>query len=234
MQLIFDYLCGKIPAQQFAQSARLDARISEWFQALIPMGAEIIDVPYIPYHIENGVERYQTARSTHPFWSDVTVGDIMNSMGERVNFQNYFQNTKDFDTAGQRLNSYHFLFTLAKKRYPDLTMSHRYKEEFRFYLDVCGDTFDSPETERFVDAIIFEIYNFPTTKTERKKIAKQRLRESFHLEGKKRPCWIHGSLWPMGKNTPMEYLFTTKSGERKVYTFRDVDTDEMREIEDFY
>lgn len=234
MQLIFDYLFGKIPAQQFVQFARLDARIPEWFQTLIPTGAEIIDVPYIPYHIENGEARHQSARSTHPFWTDVTVNNIMDSMGERVNFQDYFQHTKDFNTAGGRLDSYHFLFTLAKKKYPDLAMSNRYSEEFRFYLDVCGDTFDSPETEIFIDAIIFEVYNFAMAKTERKKIAKQRLRESFHIEGNKRPYWIHGSLWPMGKNTPMKYLSTATCGERKVYTFQDVDTGEKRDIEDFY
>ena len=69
MQIIFNYLSGKIAGQEFIQLARSDDNIPAWFQALIPAGAEIIDTPFIPYQRINGIGVYQCASSNHPFFT---------------------------------------------------------------------------------------------------------------------------------------------------------------------
>lgn len=50
----------------------------------------------------------------------------------------------------------------------------------------------------------------------------------------KRPCWIQGGEWPMGKNSPMQYIGRSKIPDGVKYIFQDVDTGEIREIEQFY
>lgn len=60
MQQIFGYLCGRISTQQFVRSARLDARIPEWFQALILAGAEIRKLASIPQcHRKGACDSYR-------------------------------------------------------------------------------------------------------------------------------------------------------------------------------
>ena len=54
------------------------------------------------------------------------------------------------------------------------------------------------------------------------------------VEGQTRPHWIQGPEWPMGKNSPMKYLSRKRDGERVIFTFQDVDTGEIREVEQFY
>lgn len=71
-------------------------------------------------------------------------------------------------------------------------------------------------------------------KTKRIKAAKQCLRELFHTTGRKCPYWLEKPNWPMGKNSPMKYLSRKRDGERVIFTFQDVDTGEIREVEQFY
>ena len=79
-----------------------------------------------------------------------------------------------------------------------------------------------------------QIYTLPVSKTKRKTMARRALKELFHIEGSMRPLWIHASLWPMGKDTPMKYLHAKRDGERFLYTFRDMTAGEIIEIEDYY
>lgn len=235
MQIIFDYLNGKVSGQEFIAAARKDEKIADWFQKLLPPGAEIIDKPYIPYQfIDFGHCVYQTACSSHPFWKNVSVNECLNILKDRVDFREFFQNKCHFDTAGGRMNVYYFLYSLVKTQYPELTVSDRYDKELDFYLDLCGNYLEGPEVRHFLNNLIFEIYNMPGTRKEKEKIARVKLKETFHLEGKRRPYWVQEPEWPMGKKSPMKYISVKKEEEKKIYCFQDVDTGQIREIEQFY
>ena len=234
MNEIFNYFSGNIDTKDFLVTATANPQIAKWFQNLVPAGAEIIDTPFIPFQEEGGKFVYQRATSSHPFWKQVLFSTFFNEMGNKVDFERFFKTTNAGCEAGSRLNLYYFLFTLAKTKYIDLVETDRYRKEYEFYLDACVERYESKETMHYIDDIILKIYYSGGTLTARKRAAKKSLKEAFHIEGSNYPYWIHGSLWPMGENSPMKYISTKKMGEKKVYLFQDVDTGERRTLEDFY
>lgn len=235
MSIIISYLTGGCSGQEFICAARSNPDIAKWFQDILPPGADILDIPYIPYQfVDLGKEVYQDAGSTHPFWTDICTNTCLNCLHDRISFQEYFHVTSDFDTAGGRVNAYGFLFSLAKKRLPNLVPNSRFSDEYGFYLDTCGESFDGPEVEQYLDNLIYDIYTQSGTKTNKKQRAKRTLAEAFHIEGRTYPHWIQGPEWPMGQHSPMEYLSRKRDGDRVVFIFRDVDTGEIREVEQFY
>ena len=77
---------------------------------------------------------------------------------------------------------------------------------------------------------------FPRTMkmADRVKAGKEALWNAFHIKDRKFPRWAQGANWPMGKNSPMEYLGQRRDGELVELRFRDVDTGEIRIVEQFY
>ena len=71
-------------------------------------------------------------------------------------------------------------------------------------------------------------------KSKRIKEIRENLKKAFHIEHSKRPYSIQGGEWPMGKNSPMQYISRSKIPDGVKYIFQDVDTGEIREIEQFY
>ena len=71
-------------------------------------------------------------------------------------------------------------------------------------------------------------------KKQRIQQAKRDIEEQFHVVDKKRPRWIQGPEWPMGTHSPMMFISQKRSGEVVRYTFKDVDTDEIRVVEEYY
>ena len=71
-------------------------------------------------------------------------------------------------------------------------------------------------------------------KTKRKKAAREKIKELFHIEGRKYPRWAQESEWPMGKNSPMKFIRQKQDEDQVLFWFEDVDTGEERVIEQFY
>lgn len=233
--MIYGYLSGKISAQEFIAAARQNPEIPLWFQTIIPDEATHIDHPYISYHIDStGRSIYQLASSSHPFWNDVYYGTCFNVLRERIDMGEYFRLTDDFDTPDGRLNAYVFLHSLAAKKDPNIPKTERYSKEFGFYLGVCSDNFEGHEIRLFLDQLIFGIYYSDQITRGKKQLAKQKVKEALHISGRHRPRWIQAPEWPMGTNSPMEFITQKQTGDLVQYTFRDVDTGETRVIEQYY
>ena len=77
---------------------------------------------------------------------------------------------------------------------------------------------------------------FPRTmkKADRAAAGKEALWKAFHIKDRKFPRWAQEADWPMGKNSPMEYLGQRRDGELVELRFRDVDTGEERTVEQYY
>lgn len=87
-----------------------------------------------------------------------------------------------------------------------------------------------------VDKLIEQVLSEPVAGNarERAKAQKERLRNLFHLIPRKIPQWAQSEDWPMGTNSPMEFVSQKKAGERVEYKFRDVDTGAERTIVQLY
>ena len=108
-----------------------------------------------------------------------------------------------------------------------------YKQDNDYYEKAVNRSLDGPEVWRFIESILEQ---FPRTMkaADRVKAGRAAVQEAFHIQDRKFPCWPQEPEWPMGKNSPMEYLGRHKDGELVHLQFRDVDTGEKRIVEQFY
>jgi len=112
--------------------------------------------------------------------------------------------------------------------YPNVEITHKYEDEINFYLALCGETFGGEEVEQVISNIILE-HPDSIGKSKRIKMAKQRIKEVFHVD-KKYPRWIQEPEWPMGVSSPMRFISQSHEGDLFKYVFEDVDTGELRTI----
>ena len=117
---------------------------------------------------------------------------------------------------------------------PEVICTHQYDKAFDIYLEAIQDCFDGPEVERVVERIIQDALTSSNAKTKQRVAAKFMVKEAFHILDRKRPRWIQGPEWPMGKESPMMFIEQKRLSEEVHYLFKDVTTDEMRTIIQWY
>ena len=118
--------------------------------------------------------------------------------------------------------------------HPEVVCTQRYDKAFDIYLDAIQDCFDGSEVENVVEKIIQDALLSSSAKTKQRATAKTMVKEAFHVTDRKRPRWIQGPEWPMGTDSPMQYIEQKRSGEEVHYVFRDVTTGETRTIIQWY
>lgn len=108
-----------------------------------------------------------------------------------------------------------------------------YQDKFEQLLDVMPDYIEGVQAELLVEKIIQSV-PLDLAKTKRKKLIKETIKETFHLQDGKRPHWVQGSDWPFGKTgKPLKYISRKTEGELTVFLFRDVDTEEISEVKEY-
>ena len=136
-------------------------------------------------------------------------------------------------SIGDQLNVFAVLKNGYSYWHPDFDFTDKYEQEHRLYLAAVGDYFEGPEVEHIVEKIIEETAKIEP-RSKRLKEAKQRIKNTFHVEGNRRPWWIQGPEWPCGKHSPMKYISRKKIPDGIAYLFEDVDTGEQRTVEQYY
>lgn len=167
----------------------------------------------------------------HPIWSKYSY-DAM----EKVAFDlwNEINRIALFDDSlGDNLNIFGIIRTFYCYSHPDFQCTKKYNEEFSLLLDVAGESYGGPEVDKLINDIISQCVSI-TPKTRRIRESKEKLAFAFHVSEKKRPHWINGAEWPMGKKSPMRFTSQSKEGELVRFTFKDVDTGEQKVVEQFY
>ena len=71
-------------------------------------------------------------------------------------------------------------------------------------------------------------------KAKRASTVKQQIKTVFHIEGTNYPRWIQGPEWPMGVESPMQFIGRERKGKQVVFLFRDVATGDEKKIVQFY
>ncbi|MBP5294665.1 MAG: hypothetical protein J6Y95_02970, partial [Lachnospiraceae bacterium] len=104
---------------------------------------------------------------------------------------------------------------------------------YDLYMNAIGECYEGSEVKDLIEQIVHNCISIQP-KTKRIKETRQQISQLFHTTDGKRPNWIQGPDWPMGKNSPMKYIERKRKGERVDYYFEDVDTGEKRLIIQYY
>ena len=204
-------LTGKMAMCAFVSLLRTDDHLQMYIRALIP--AEAVN------------------SRQHAFWKRISYEAFRRN---QFDFIKFLYSVCRFDgSVGDNLNVFSFIKNVYTYSQPDFKCTTLYQEAFDLYFDGVKDCYDGPEVRHIVDQIIHEAL---LRKTKREKIlfVKDAISSQFHLVDKKRPRWILGAEWPMGMYSPMGFGNQCRNAESVQYQFVDVDTKEVRFIEQFY
>ena len=213
--IIDDFIAGKVSAEQFAS----------WIQES-PEHMALVDELVISEAKENPSYKlytgYEDETGTHRPYSF----EVMREMD--FSLVNLLRRNKAFDgNLGDDYNLYESVYRFYILSHPGCPHCDTYKNRVQLYLAAIGEYYGGPEVESVIEDIVDEALLIHG-KTNQKTYVKNKMKQCFHIEGNNRPYWIQGAEWPMGKNSPMQYVSKQKKGEEHLYLFRDVDTGEER------
>ena len=215
-----DYIEGRVTPQDFLQALEKKPELCAWIDSIVPAGKTT-----------GVIERLKT----EPYFTRYDVPFTI-----RV----YVKSCEDISlggpkgSAGYHLNIHSTITQLVQNAFPELDLKPDTapRDKFRFLLDACPEYVDGTEiTQHMILEHILEEIPPELSKTKRIKLFRERLREVFHLEGRKYPHWIQSPEWPVNNGKPMRYLKTISvNPEFRKHVFVDVDTGETREVDDFF
>ena len=137
-----------------------------------------------------------------------------------------------------------WLYRLMTEIYPDdpIQNDESLCNKASFMMEVCPEYIEGPEIDEagIVESIVAQVPE-SLPKTKRKKQIRNLIKKAFHIEGAKYPRWIQGGEWPISSSgKPMRFVEQKRKKGKgyenmlyTVYVFEDVDTSEVRTIEQF-
>ena len=214
MQIVFDFVSGKVSFEDFISSYKADPNIGIWLDQLAANTPEPSPVVLKNYKL-------------WVFFTGPTGGHVRKAI-ESPGFFN-----QEFFGMGLKSGIYCTVASTILSKYPDAKWTKMYIQDDQFYDKAVARSLGGMEVEVFIDSIMQQ---FPRTMkaADRVKAGRAAIQEAFHIHDRKFPSWPQEPDWPMGKNSPMEYIGRHKDGELVQLRFRDVDTGEEKIVEQFY
>lgn len=211
MNTIEEMLTGKMEMSDFIVQLKSDPDLQSAIRNLVPNEA---------VHNEN-----------HPLWKQFSFEAFQDS---NYDFLRFLCKPCKFDgTMGDNLNIWGPICRAYRCDHPELPYTDKYSQAYDLYLDVIRDCFDGPEVQQLTEEIVLSSLNI-RPKSKRLQTAKKEVEIQFHITDRKRPRWIQGAEWPMGKTSPMKFISQKSKGESVQYLFEDTDTGDRRIVEQFY
>ena len=219
MKSIYDFVAGDLSFDDFWPEFCRDSELQTWFDTAGNFGQE--EIPYfkkgsLQWHF------YDMIRNTHNGHALKALPMFMADIPGKFHYypeEKYIIYLK-FETVLLTIN-------------PKVKRTKMYKQESDYYEKAVSRSIGGPEVWYFTESVLEQ---FPRTMkaADRVKAGRAAIQEAFHIHDRKFPCWPQEAEWPMGKNSPMEYLGRHKDGELVQLRFRDVDTGEEKVVEQFY
>lgn len=211
MDRIKELLLGNLSMDLFLQQIENDETLQQAIRNLIPVEAQ------------NNPE--------HPLWVKYSYAT---SKEYKFDLLKQLQGRNRFDRSIEdNLNIFGTIQHLYMWQNPNIQCTTLYRDAFGVYLSAVGDWYGGPEVDHLVDSCIQSVLCI-RNKNQRIKEAKQKIKSLFHTEGGNIPRWIQGAEWPMGQSTPMAFITRKRKQESVLYFFQDVETEEVRVVEQFY
>ena len=219
MQIVIDFVTGKISDDVFREAWYSDDGIGKWLDGLVDLKSEL-----------------------RPEWASLPYSEFRMAIHKHYggSVLKFIQASEEFNSKHPYLPKwldigwhFHTIAAVVVAAYPDLVPTAYYDNERDFYRTSVGDYIGGSE----VEDIIFDVLSkFPASmgKTKRKTEAKKAMKQLFHIEGAKYPRWAQEPEWPMGKSSPMAYVSQKRKGDLVQFHFTDVDTGETKIIEQLY
>lgn len=218
MQIVLDYIRGRIPAAKFKKEWYSNPAIGQWLDSLIDLKS--------PPQEEWNTLPYQFIRlAIHKHYG----GSVVKFIETSDHFHSQHPNTPKWLDIKWHFDSIAAIIVVA---YPEIIPTTYYEEEASYHRNAVGDYLGGPEVEEYIDNIL-ESFPRDMGKTKRTKAAKTELKSRFHISGNQYPRWAQEAEWPMGTQSPMMFVSQKRTGEQVVFTFQDVDTGEIRMIEQY-
>ena len=209
MQRIIDFVSGKLTYSEFETLFTEDPSIWDIAQTLLT--PEIMN------------------NRNHAFWTK--------SNRSRLESNNYSVQhaclSFGYDVVG-RVITHRMLGELVTYQYPDIILCEPPEFSANDLRDKLGmEYLGGAEVDVLINKVLSR-KNESISTTKFINMARQELRALFHLMPRKFPRWIQEPEWPMGAKSPMEFCSQKREGERICFIFQDVDTQEIKVIEQFY
>ena len=215
--IIDDFISGKVEAKEFVKwILESKEHMSLLDSLVIPEAKNPLYKLYTGYVDEHGI-------SHRPYCYSAVVSanfSLFNMLTEQHAFDG---------SLGGNLNLYSLIYRFYILTRQGTPYYDAYDKKYDLYLDAVGEYYEGPEVRAVIEKAVNEAFAIQG-KGKQKAFLKDKMKELFHIEGNNRPYWIQGAEWPMGKNSPMQYVSKKKKGEEHLYLFRDVDTGEERTI----
>ena len=205
-QYVIDFVEGRVEARDFMIRFRDDPALAEWLQSIVPEG--------------------KVAYMTDP--------DAMEWMLVEIPYDIHRQLDSDIvelEKIGEQYNVHCEISRLILEVFPDdgIKKSNKIEKRFDFLIKNCPRSVGGPEADPYIEKILNEIPEDLPNKT-RVQMFRTRIKEEFHLDGKKYPYWLQEAEWPMNNGKPMRYVSQASKGEMRFYLFEDVETGEERVV----
>lgn len=217
-QIVFDFVEGKMPFDDFWKVFSINPEIAVWLD-------EIADFKHRPIPDD----LYEAFIGIQAICCKIDDGHIFKYL-EKNPYPPQDRFTRE---ATARCGIFSVVGAALTAAYPEVKPTKYYQQEDDFYFDAIPEALMNVELEEYFEQVLSE---FPASmgKTKRKKAAREKIKELFHIEGRKYPRWAQESEWPMGKNSPMKFIRQKQDEDQVLFWFEDVDTGEERVIEQFY
>ena len=205
-QYVIDFVEGRVEARDFMIRFRDDPALAEWLQSIVPEG--------------------KVAYMTDPNAMEWMLVEIPYDIHRQLD-----SDIVELEKIGEQYNVHCEISRLILEVFPDdgIKKSNKIEKRFDFLIKNCPRSVGGPEADPYIEKILNEIPEDLPNKT-RVQMFRTRIKEEFHLDGKKYPYWLQEAEWPMNNGKPMRYVSQASKGEMRFYLFEDVETGEERVV----
>ena len=211
MSVLTDFLDGSMEIEEFRTQLKSNEALQAEVRFLLPDSV-----------IENKGDSFWKHYSYEAYKRDAF--DTLEHIKRICRFDNSF---------GDNLNIFGIILRAYRVTHPDFVGTSEYDQLFDCYLENACEKYEGEEVLPIIQGLIKSKINI-LPKSKRNKIIKDELRSVFHIIDNKYPRWIQGAEWPMGKESPMQYISSKRIEDGKEYLFKDFETGEERVITQYY
>jgi len=215
-KITIDYLEGKITPSDYEKMVETDDVLYQWIQGILPDGKKF---------------SYCTPPSLELIYYPYDIRDVMR-VHERI----------EYGGPKGSLGYHHYInqeiAKIVKDAFPELSFQLDPRPEMLRFLGLVACPRYIGGSEVAMSNILADLLaDIPMEWSDGKKtkVARERIKAAFHIDGTHYPRWIQEPEWPVSGKTPMKYEKTVRVNPEFVqHYFVDVHTGTVRIVDDFF